>query len=69
MGERHGRKKKRKPGRPRTTGRGTAVMVRMHEEQLAAVDAWARQGSKPLSRPEAIRQLVAIGLYAGGRRE
>jgi hypothetical protein len=44
-------------------------MVRMHEEQLAAVDAWARQGSKPLSRPEAIRQLVAIGLYAGGRRE
>jgi hypothetical protein len=62
-------KKKRKPGRPRTTGRGTPVMVRMHEEQLAAVDAWARQGRKPLSRPEAIRQLVAIGLYAGGRRE
>ena len=37
-------KKKRKPGRPRTTGRGTAVMVRMHEEQLTAVDAWARRG-------------------------
>ena len=27
-----GKKMKRKPGRPRTTGRGTAVMVRMHEE-------------------------------------
>jgi hypothetical protein len=60
-------KKKRRPGRPRTTGRGTAIMVRMHEEQLAAIDAWARQGTKQLSRPEAIRQLVAIGLYAARR--
>jgi hypothetical protein len=36
----------------------------MHDEQLEAIDDWiAAQGEK-ISRPEAIRRLVEIGLKA-----
>jgi hypothetical protein len=49
-------------GRPKTTGLGTGILVRMHE-QLAALDAWIeKQHEGGLSRPEAIRRLVEIGL-------
>ena len=51
-------------GRPRTTGPGEPQIVRMHDEQLAAIDDWiAAQGEK-VSRPEAICRLVEIGLKA-----
>jgi hypothetical protein len=48
--------KTNKIGRPRTTGPGVAMMVRMHKPQLTAIDAWI--GKSGLSRPEAVRQLV-----------
>jgi hypothetical protein len=51
-------------GRPKTTGLGTGILVRMHE-QLAALDAWIeKQHEERLSRPEAIRRLVELGLKA-----
>ena len=53
-----------KMGRPKTTGPGEPQVVRMHDEQLDAIDDWiAAQGEK-ISRPEAIRRLVEIGLKA-----
>jgi hypothetical protein len=53
-----------KMGRPKTTGPGEPQVVRMHDEQLEAIDDWiAAQGQK-ISRPEAIRRLVELGLKA-----
>jgi hypothetical protein len=52
-----------KRGRPVTTGTGTIVGVRMLDRPLAALDAWiADQKESELSRPEAIRRLVELGL-------
>jgi hypothetical protein len=48
--------KSNKIGRPKTTGPGVAMMVRMHKPQIKALDRWI--GKAELSRPEAIRQLV-----------
>lgn len=54
---------RKKRGRPVTTGTGTIVGVRMLDSPLAAVDAWIEKQKEPdLSRPEAIRRLVEIGL-------
>ena len=56
-----------KMGRPKTTGPGEPQVVRMHDEQLEAIDDWiAAQGEK-ISRPEAIRRLVEIGLNVKAR--
>jgi hypothetical protein len=49
-------KKSPKKGRPKSTGAGTPMVVRMHDPQLAAIDGWI--GEAEISRPEAIRQLV-----------
>jgi hypothetical protein len=55
-----------KRGRPVTTGTGTIVGVRMLDRPLAALDAWIASQKEPeLSRPEAIRRLVELGLKAG----
>ena len=55
---------KRGRGRPKTTGLGTGILVRMHD-QLDALDAWVLKQKEPgLSRPEAIRRLVELGLKA-----
>jgi hypothetical protein len=58
------KRKKPKGGRPKTTGVGTPMMVRMHTAQLQAIDRWIRDTG--ISRPEAIRQLVnwALGIDA-----
>ncbi|MCS3929240.1 hypothetical protein M2175_004271 [Bradyrhizobium elkanii] len=54
----------KKRGRPVTTGKGTLVGVRLQPDDLSAIDDWRRkQGDLP-GRPEAIRQLVEIGLKA-----
>jgi len=56
-----------KMGRPKTTGPGEPQIVRMHDQQLDAIDDWiAAQGEK-ISRPEAIRRLVELGLKAKAR--
>jgi hypothetical protein len=53
---------KKSRGRPRSTGLGTGILVRMHD-QLDALDAWiAKQDDPKPTRPEAIRRLVGLGL-------
>jgi hypothetical protein len=60
---------KKRRGRPVTTGKGTLIGVRLLDEPLAELDAWiARQEQPDLSRPEAIRRLVEIGLKAKTKR-
>lgn len=49
-------KKAKKTGRPKSTGAGAPMVVRMHAPQLKAIDGWIRDTG--ISRPEAIRQLV-----------
>jgi hypothetical protein len=52
-------RKKRGRGRPKTTGIGTLVGVRMSDSELSGVDAWIERQEDPKpSRPEAIRRLV-----------
>jgi hypothetical protein len=34
----------------------------MHDQQIAAIDAWMEMQDGPISRPEAIRRLVELGL-------
>lgn len=52
-------KKRRGPApRPPTT----PVMVRLQPDQLAALDAWISAQPDSLTRPEAIRRIVAATL-------
>ena len=60
-------KSKPKIGRPRTTGSGRPQVVRMHDQQIAAIDAWIAMHDEEVSRPEAIRRLVELGLKARGK--
>jgi hypothetical protein len=53
-----------KMGRPKTTGPGEPQVVRMHDEQLKAIGEWIDALDEKISRPEAIRRLVEIGLKA-----
>ena len=50
---------KKKLGRP-ATGRGTAVVVRLQPAMLATLDQWIAAQPKPVSRPEAFRQMLAL---------
>jgi hypothetical protein len=34
----------------------------MHDQQIAAIDAWIAMLGEEISRPEAIRRLVELGL-------
>jgi hypothetical protein len=61
------REKQRKRGRPVTTGTGTPVIVRCHEDFLARVDRWVAQQEDKPSRPEAIRRLAELGLGTSGK--
>ena len=56
-----------KMGRPKTTGPGEPQVVRMPDEQLEAIDDWIEAQGEKISRPEAIRRLVEIGLKAKGK--
>jgi len=49
-------------GRPKTTGKGTLVGVRLLKPALTAIDAFAAKEDDAPSRPEAIRRLVDLGL-------
>jgi hypothetical protein len=53
---------KKPRGRPRTTGTGTPLLVRMHGEQIRAIDKW--RDDREVTRAEAIRRLVELGLRA-----
>jgi hypothetical protein len=59
---------KKRRGRPVTTGKGTLIGVRLLDEPLATLDDWiAKQKDAELTRPEAIRRLVELGLRAKGK--
>ena len=48
---------------------GTTIRVRMLDGRIAALDAWiAKQKEPELSRPEAIRRLVELGLKVSTKR-
>jgi hypothetical protein len=64
---RDSKKSKPKIGRPKTTGPGQPQVVRMHDQQIAGIDAWMELQDGPISRPEAIRRLVELGLSNGKR--
>jgi hypothetical protein len=54
-------------GRPSTGGRREGILVRLEPAQFDRLDDWiARQQQPDLSRPEAIRRLVELGLKAEG---
>jgi hypothetical protein len=64
---RDSKKSKPKIGRPKTTGPGQAQVVRMHDHRIASIDAWIAMQDDEMSRPEAIRRLVEIGLKSKGK--
>jgi hypothetical protein len=49
-------------GRPSTGAE--SVHLRVLPDQSAAIDAWIAKQKEPLTRPEAIRRLVELGLKA-----
>ncbi|MEH2562091.1 hypothetical protein V1289_001718 [Bradyrhizobium sp. AZCC 2289] len=56
-----------KPVRKRSAKTGTLVGVRLQSEQIKAVDAWAARQKPPVTRPEAIRGILELGLNAKGK--
>jgi hypothetical protein len=55
---------KKARGRPPTTGKGIQVGERWHTHEVAAIDAWIRSTGLEMTRGQAIRRLVEIGLKA-----
>jgi hypothetical protein len=53
-----------KPVRKRSSATGTLVGVRMQDDEIEAVDKWAKKQEPPITRPYAIRRLVELGLKA-----
>ena len=41
---------------------GTPIQVRFPDEELNALDSYRREQRNPPSRPEAIRELMRVGL-------
>jgi metal-responsive CopG/Arc/MetJ family transcriptional regulator len=55
-------RQKKPAGRPKTTGKGTLIGIRLHDPDLEELDAWCeREGA---SRQEAIRLFIRLGLGA-----
>jgi hypothetical protein len=53
---------RKKRGRPKTTGRGTLVGVRLHRADLTNLDQWINRQTEKPTRPEAIRNLLRLAL-------
>jgi hypothetical protein len=51
---------RKKPGPPRTTGPGVAVLVRLHHPILGELERWAAKSG--VTRAEAIRRLIERAL-------
>ena len=64
MAKRDIKKSKPRIGRPPSTGSGQPFLVRMHARQIKALDGWIAMQGEAISRPEAIRRLVATSLEA-----
>jgi len=59
--------KPKKRGRPSTGGRDPLVAARLPPTLTAAIDAWAAKAGDGVTRSEAIRRLVELGLKAKGK--
>ncbi|WP_394648902.1 hypothetical protein [uncultured Sphingomonas sp.] len=55
--------------RKRAAQTGQPLMVRLQPDLLAALDAWIAAAGNNLTRPEAIRSLMAIGLEKSEKGE
>ena len=53
---------KKRRGRPATTGRGTQIGERWHRPELAAIDRWIAAQGEEMTRAQAVRRLVELGL-------
>ena len=53
---------KKSRGRPKTTGPGVQIGMRWQSPELTLIDGWIEKHAPDLSRPEAIRRLVELGL-------
>jgi hypothetical protein len=53
-----------KPRWKRSAEKGTLVGVRLQADQLKAIDVWAAKQKPAVTRPEAIRGILALGLRA-----
>jgi hypothetical protein len=58
-----------KPARKRSAATGTLVGVRLQDDEIKAIDSWARKQEPPVTRPYAIRRLVVLGLAVKTRSE
>ena len=58
---------KKKRGRPSTTGKGTQIGERWHVTELEAIDKWIASQGEQMTRGQAVRRLVEIGLRAKGK--
>jgi hypothetical protein len=56
----------KKRGRPKTTGKGELIGVRILPPLLKELDAWIAGHGNPMSRPHAIRRLVEHALAGKG---
>jgi hypothetical protein len=52
----------KKRGRPKTTGRGMLIGVRLQPSALTSLDAWIDGQDEKPSRPEAIRRLLTTAM-------
>lgn len=59
----------KKRGRPRTTGTGKVIGVRLLPDLLEALDRFRDRQEGDLSRPEAVRMLIRDRLVAAGEIE
>ena len=57
-----------KLGRPVTVGATMFVGVKLPPALVESIDGWAANGAKKVTRSEAIRRLVELGLKAKGTK-
>jgi hypothetical protein len=58
---------KKKRGRPATTGAGIQIGERWHPPEIAAIDKWIASQGEEMTRGQAIRRLVELGLKVKGK--
>ena len=47
-------------------GQGLLIGVRLRPQQVAALDDWRSRQPKAMSRPAAMRKLIAMALFGNG---
>ena len=64
---RDSKNKRKRIGRPPTTGSGKQVVVRLHEPILSALDKWCLEQPDRPSRAEGMRRLTGRALQIEGK--